>query len=117
MNNERSDVNSVEFYRDQVARIVPATGKIYDITHADTAEHSVSLPAGYPANTKAIQIKAYRVAGTGNFQPQSLSGGSTERVPTLYGTLWFRSTDGLFYYTLSVANDVWEISALGYITA
>ena len=120
VNNERSDVNSVEFYRDQVARIVPATGKIADLTHADTNEHAMALPAGYPANTKAIYIKAVRIAGTGNFNMLSVTGGTVAGLISGAGTylgLWFRSAAGTWLYSLTVANDDWDIYAMGRIEA
>ena len=98
-------------------KVVPASGKIYDITHEDTAEHSVALPAGYPANTKAIHIKANRVAGTGYFWPRSTSGVSGPYLANEQGGLWFRAANGLFYYVINVASDDWDIMAVGYITA
>ena len=117
VNNERSDVNSVEFYRDQVARIVPASGQIYDITHADTNEHSVALPTGYPANTRAILVRTDRVGGTGSFRMRSVSGAATyiTTAPGAHG-LWIRASDGLFWYSLQTASDDWDIFANGYIT-
>ena len=99
------------------ARVVPASGKIYDITHADTNEHSVALPAGYPANTKAILIRSTRMAGTGNIYLRSVSGQTGYLISSLWGGLWFRASDGLFYYNLSVANDDWDINAMGRIEA
>ena len=100
-------------------RIVPASGKIYDITHADTNEHSVALPAGYPANTKAIIIRGVRVTGTGSFIMISTSGQSAYSWNFSQGGsgVWMRAADGLFYYSLSVANDDWDIHAIGYVTA
>jgi len=117
VNNERSD-NSVEFYRDRVARIVPTTGKIYDITHADTNEHTVALPATYPANTKAIIITGIRIAGTGYVRIKSVSGGTgyDSCLDVRFQYMWIRATDGLFYYNLSVANDDFDVYATGYVT-
>jgi len=115
VNNEGSP-NSVEFYRDQYNRIVPAVGKIADITHADTNEHSMSLPAVYPANTRAIYIRCARIAGTGEFQVHSVSGDAGITQVTGRDVWWIRAADGLFYYALSVANDDWDIYADGYIT-
>ena len=98
-------------------RIIPASGKIYDITHADTNEHSVALPAGYPANTKAIYITCFRLAGTGFFVPRSVSGmPGAPRIATDFGGLWIRAVNGLFYYNLHTANDDWDIFSDGYIT-
>ena len=98
-------------------KIVPVLGKIYDITHADTAVHGVALPAGCPANTRAIYISAFRIVGTGVLNIRS---GSTDvgyvSLVSLGGVLWFRAADGLFHYSLSVANDDWDVYAKGYIT-
>ena len=118
VNNEENP-NSVEFYRDQVARIVPATGKIYDITEADTNEHSVALPAGYPENTREILIHPERQSGSGNFRARSTSGDPHSAVTILndYAGIWVRAAVGLFYYQLSTANDDWDIFAVRYITA
>jgi len=108
--------NKVEYVGDRVCRVLPASGKIYDITEADTAEHSVALPAGYPANTRAIQIRAERVTGTGTFQPRSVSGQTGFAILNNGNAFWIRAADGLFYYNLGVANDDWDILAQGYIT-
>ena len=101
-------------------RIVPASGKIYDITHADTNEHSVALPAGYPANTKALIIYPLRIAGTGHFATISVSGMPAAEARRFNnngeGGMWIRAVDGLFYYRLNVANDDWDIYSNGYIT-
>ena len=100
-------------------KIVPASGKIYDITHADTNEHSVALPAGYPANTKALIVRCSRVAGTGNIYLNSVPGasGATWQIATPNTGVWIRATDGMFYYSISVANDDWDIFAVGRIEA
>lgn len=106
-------------FRPPRQRIVPGTGlKIYDITHADTNEHSVALPAGYPANTKALVVKANRIAGTGAFTVRSVSGvdGSGWTLNSYGSGTWLRAADGLFYYFISVAGDDWDIYAVGYIT-
>ena len=94
-------------------QILPTDGaKIADVTHADTVEHSMALPAGYPANTKAIIIRAARQAGTGSFRLYCPSG-SFSYVLTSGGASscgwWIRQADGLFHYSLSVANDDWDI--------
>ena len=107
--------NSIEVEKGQRFGMVPASGKIYDITHADTAEHSVALPAGYPANTKALLISPHRVAGAGHFRVGSVSGGIDGYVSSLMPILWVRAANELFYYQFTVANDDWDIMALGYI--
>lgn len=94
----------------------PASGKIYDITHPDTNEHSVSLPSGYPANTKLLFIKVVRSSGSGFFYVGSVSGSTDKaRVATTYGSAWVRAADGLFYYSLGTADDDFDIFSLGYI--
>lgn len=96
----------------------PAFGKIYDITHADLNEHSVALPAGYPANTRALNIYAVRIAGTGVFRTLSVTGDLVGRsIITSTGGFWIRSVSGLFLYRLTAINDNWDIFCAGYITA
>ena len=115
--NNEGGPNSIEFYRDQVARIVTGSGKIADITHADTNEHSMALPAGYPANTRAIIIRPERVTGTGLFICRQVTGitfGWT--IASAIGGVWVRAADGLFYYNLTVANDDWDIRVIAIIT-
>ena len=103
---------------DRSQRIVPASGKIYDITHADTDEHSVALPAGFPANTKSITIWVNRIAGAGSLMTRSVSGQafSTWILATNQTGIWYRAIDGLFYYRLSIANDDFDVYAVAYIT-
>jgi len=103
-------------FQSEMTRIVPATGKIYDLTHADTNEHTAALPSGYPANTKAIHVKAIRAAGTGSILLKSVTGGDAIILAHNAHGLWFRAANGSFYYELSVANDDWNIYATGYIT-
>ena len=117
VNNEMSP-NSIEFYKDQVARVVPLSGKIMDITHADTNEHSVALPTGYPANTKILIVMPQRVAGTGFFKALSTTGSASHwYTASGEGCVWIRAADGTFRYILTVANDDWDIHAVGRIEA
>ena len=115
--NNEGGPNSIEFYKDQVTHVVPLSGKIADITHADTNEHSMALPTGYPANTKAIFIHPYRAAGTGQFRTNMVSGQDGPVIASNSGGAWIRATDGLFYYKLTIANDDWDIYADGRIEA
>jgi hypothetical protein len=96
--------------------VSPASGKIFDITHADANEHTVPLPAGLPENTKAMLIFGDRIGGTGIFRAISTAGdGNIAYVGVannLWG-LWVRAADGLFHYKLSVAGDDWDIYVLG----
>ena len=96
--------------------IVPASGKIYDITHADNNEHSVPLPAGYPENTQALSIRANRVSGSGVFVSRSVSGQTGVNIFNNESAgLWIRAVDGLFYYNLNTPGDDWDIYAMGYV--
>lgn len=111
-------MSDVEFYDQTAPRVEPTSGKIYDITHADTNEHSVSLPTGYPANTKLLIISGQRMSGSGNLQLRSTSGVAESRwtvAPDREG-VWPRAADGEFYYKLTAANDDWDIYVLAYIT-
>ena len=105
-------------FQSEMTRIEPADGKIYDITHADTLEHSVGLPAGYPENTRAIIAVNARQAGTGFLRMRTTSG-SSSYMPSVLGTthaFWVRAVDGQFYYRQTVANDDFDVYALGYLT-
>jgi len=97
--------------------IIPASGQIYDITHPDVNEHSVGLPVGYPANTRALLVMCTRMAGTGVIYLISTSGVISSRwtVSTGLAGVWVRAADGQFYHSLSVANDDWDLYAIGYI--
>ena len=101
---------------DKFTRIVPDSGKIYDITHADTLEHTVSLPSGYPENTRAIIISPLRVSGTGTFLISSVSGGQVTEATSYRQMTWIRASDGLFYYKLLTSGDDWDIHSAGYMT-
>ena len=101
--------------------IVSASGKIYDITHVDSNEHNVTLPAGYPQNTRAMFVSGRRVAGTGFFELRSVSGADGHLIQAVaaargVGAVWFRASDGLFYYRLTTGNDDWDIYIHGYWT-
>ena len=109
--------NEVEYVVDRVCRIVPASGKIYDITHADTNEHSVALPTGYPANTKILIVRQTRIAGTGGIKIFSVTGDNIGGVLSEGNIgVWVRSADGTWLYKLTIANDDFDVYALGYIT-
>ena len=117
-----------EYARSPSTRNVPATGKIADITHADTDEHSLTLAqlnavyAGtFPENTRVIYVGGTKIAGTGTLNLHSVSGQKGVTIVTstaayFYAVLWYRAADGLFYYSQTVANDDWDVYALGYQT-
>jgi hypothetical protein len=99
-------------------RIVPASGKIMDITHADTNEHAIALPAGFPANTRALLIMPSRQAGTSNFRILSVTGDTVGAIllSNQQCAVWVRSASGDFLYRLMAANDDWDIYCVGYLT-
>ena len=98
-------------------RVVPGPGtKQFDLTHADTNEHSAALPAGFPAGTSMLYCRPSRIAGTGTFGPVMVSGGNRLTVANGQPFWWIRAVDGLFYYSLSVINDDWDIYVHGYVS-
>lgn len=107
---------------DKISRIVPATGKIYDINESDTNQHSVALPSTAPPKTRAMLVQRERVSGTGNIEIVSVPGTTGSQLGlfiTAYnssGTIWIRANDGLFYYAQTVANDDFDVYVIGYIT-
>lgn len=90
--------------------------KIYDITHADTVEHTIALPAGAPTNTKYMLCRFTRPVGTGSFRTLSVSGGGIFSYTSNTCGIWPRAADGLFYYRISVNNDEWDIFCQAYFT-
>jgi len=110
-------------------RIPPASGKIADITHADTNEHSLTLaqlnavypPGNLPENTRVIYVGGTRIAGAGTLNLHSVSGQKGVTIVTgtaayFYAVLWYRAADGRFYYSQTVANDDWDVYILGFQT-
>lgn len=97
-------------------KVVPHGPKIADITHADILEHSLTPAAlGLPDNVTAIYYWGIRMGGAGAFEAKSASGGPVFPIGSGSGSMWFKAADGLFYYELSVANDDWDIYAVGYL--
>lgn len=96
-------------------RIFPyEDGKILDITHADTNEHTATMPAGIPSNCVAMYVVPYRIGGTGQWAFRSVSGGNDDICNSNESVVWFRAANGNWYYRLTVANDDWDIYCWGY---
>lgn len=97
---------------------VPRNGKIADITHADTLEHSLNIQTalGETRRVVAITVVSERAVGTGILYAYGLTGNPTYwlddchyRLPTI--TL----VDANLYYRLSVANDDFDLYCRGYV--
>lgn len=96
-------------------KVFPVDGKIADLTHADTLEHTITnTTMGLDESTVAIEIYVVRIGGTGKFQISSVSGGARNGITTLNHAIWFKALDGLYYYRLNVAGDDWDIFGQGY---
>jgi len=86
-----------------------------NLTEADTAKHYLDLSAYVPKNCVAIIVYASRVSGTGglNVYPHEgtfgLKIGSGEEFCHLIAIKNQR-----LQYSLTVANDVWNIFMFGY---
>jgi len=91
--------------------------KIADITHADVNEHTLTPAAlGLPANTVAILMKADRIVGTGNLNVRTVAAGAAMTFINGDEMFWPVDNTGVFRYSLSVANDDWDIGCYGYMT-
>jgi len=102
-------------------KIVPKNAKIADITHADTAKHTLDLAAALSETRKIIDIhvSTNRIGGTGYFrvypnegtahlQCGTYSDGSDHRVIIANGTQRLQ-------YSLTTANDDFDLFCFGYV--
>jgi len=84
--------------------------KLADITHADTNEHTLTPAAlGLPANAIAVYVMCFRQSGTGAFEIATELGGAAFTTPASDKALWPIDDTGVFRYSLSVANDDWDV--------
>jgi hypothetical protein len=100
-------------------KFVPYNGKIADITHADTAKHTLDLETALSETRKIIAIipRAELIAGTGQLHLFPNEGTSyiyllSNRV---YGTCIIADGTQRLEYALSVANDDWDLYCVGYV--
>jgi len=95
-------------------------GKVADITHADTAKHTITLAEmGLPSNAIALILLADRISGTG-----SLNGYPNEGTKGLYlgrgdiqQGIVFGIINERLEYSLSTSGDDWDLFCLGYWTS
>jgi len=86
-----------------------------DLTKADTNKYYLDLTDYVPKDTVGVIIRVWRVSGTGEFYvypnegPTMVSLGSNERRSSLIPIKKRR-----LQYSLSVANDVFDIYLMGY---
>jgi len=98
---------------------VPYNGKIADITHADTNNHTLDLAAALSETRKiiAVECEGRRIAGTGYFKPYPNEGsGSIAGGAGSYSSWWciIKPDTNRLQYSLSVANDDWDLYCWGY---
>ena len=102
---------------------VPYSGKIADITHADTDKHTLDLATALSDTRKIIMviITWIRISGTGE-----LAVYPNEGTGTHYGASWTSSSIASFplvikdgtqrlQYALSVASDDFDMYCKGYV--
>jgi len=99
--------------------IVPTNGKIADITHADTNKHLLTLAAALGETRKiiAVQLWAFRQAGAGEFRTYPNEGLLEVGYVQFGPAQWTVIADGTqrLQYSLSVANDDWDLYCIGYM--
>jgi len=97
---------------------IPYNAKIADITHADVLHHFLNLETALSETRKIVmvQIKANRMAGTGNFRVYPNEGAQTMNI-TNNQEMMIVIADGTqrLDYSLSVANDDWDIYGFSYV--
>jgi len=95
--------------------VLDGSEKLSDITHADINEHTVTLTqAGLPETTKLLLIQAVKTFGDGVFKVYTELGGAWFYHSTGQVGWWAVDEDGVLRYSLSQANDIWDIRVFGY---
>jgi len=106
---------------------VPYNGKIADITHADTNQHTLILAngagtgaiAGETRKIIAVQCATVRIIGTGDFDIYPNEGATFMVCPGFlpYTGLWTIIAPGTqrLQYSLSIVNDDWDLYCFGYV--
>ncbi len=97
---------------------IPFNAKIADITEDDTDAHTFALaaPLSETRRIASISLKCSRVTGTGSFYVYPNEGSSFYSYSSgnSWGPIAVASGTQRFQYSLSVANDDWDIYCLGY---
>ena len=113
-----SDEISVAGLAGQVV-FVPYNDKMADITHADTSKHTLDLAVALAESRKiiAINIKPYRISGTGNLLLYPNEGTNNYYTTSGGNPPFCVIKDGTnrLQYSQSVANDDWDLYCLGYV--
>lgn len=99
---------------------VPYSGKIADITHADTNKHTLDLATALSESRKiiAVQAGANRISGTGVLRLYTNEGTYSSLQGAYPHTMPFTViADGTqrLQYDLTVANDDFDLYCWGYI--
>jgi len=97
-------------------RFVAFNGKVADISHADINKHEITLAAmGLPTQIVAMIVATDRVAGTGNFDIYPNEGTVYIRAGlNFYETVVAAIRNERLQYSLSVANDDFDLMCFGY---
>lgn len=96
--------------------------KVADITHADTAKHTIDcVDLGLPANCVLLLLFARRIVGTGSLDAYPIEGTTGIRIGTganHYGVdMVVPIVNGRLQYSLTVANDDFDLYCIGYLTS
>lgn len=103
----------------KMLKFIPYNGKIADITHADTAKHTLDLEAALTETRKiiALTLSANRSAGAGDLRcyPNEGTIDMPLQYTTRFGTCIIADGTQRLEYALTVANDDFDLYCLGYV--
>ena len=107
-------------YPNRCHKFIPYNGKIADITHADTNQHTLDLAAALVETRKIIAVLcgADRMAGTGAMliYPNEGATSSTWMTSRMNPPLTvIKNGTQELQYSLTVANDDWDMYCFGYV--
>ena len=101
------------------AGFTPYNEKIADITHADTAKHTISLESlGLPPTAIVLLLGAVRISGTGYLQVYPNEGVDLIRLGPAFNNAVFPIAIILerLEYKLNVASDDFDVYCFGFWT-
>jgi hypothetical protein len=111
--------------RPNAPRFVPLNAKIADITHADTVKHLLVLAngagtgaiAGETSQIISVTLTSARMAGTGEILLYSNEGARSMTLNPwgMEGTVMIMNGTQRLQYSLSVANDDFDLYCHGYV--